>query len=181
MQFAIFSRMEALNFMLAEGTTFLWVSLSALLIFILVIALTRIFGLRSYTRLSTFDFAFTLAKGALIAAIVFSSDEGFLKGALILLTIYLCEWITASLRTRYSWFNKLVSNQPVLLMYKGEYLQKNISSTRISYDDINFALRQKNIRHFNEVYAIIAEPTGQISVLTGDPLTAEYLLKGVKR
>ena len=92
--------------------------------------LTRLFGLRSYARLSTFDFAFTLAKGALIATIAIQDSVGFFEGAIGLITIYIGEWITGSLRSRYDWFNKLVSNRPVLLMYKGQYIDKNILSTR---------------------------------------------------
>lgn len=162
-----------------QSELILWGILAALLAFVLTIVLTRLFGLRSYARLSTFDFAFTLAKGALIAAIAISDDVGFVEGAVGMFVIYLCEWVTASLRARYGWFNKLVSNKPVLLMYKGFYREDNIVKTRISLDDIHFAIRQKNVRHFDDIKAIVAEPTGQISVLTGDPETVEKLLENV--
>ncbi|AHM59443.1 hypothetical protein D770_05900 [Flammeovirgaceae bacterium 311] len=164
-----------------DGDTVLWGLLSASLVFILVILLTRLFGLRSYARLSTFDFAFTLAKGALIASIALNDDIGFIEGALALLTIYIFEWLTGSLRNRYQWINRLVSNKPVLLMYKGEFLVKNINSTRVSYDDIYFAMRQVDVQCMEDVYAVVAEPTGQISVLTGNPATVEKLLEGVIR
>jgi uncharacterized membrane protein YcaP (DUF421 family) len=158
-----------------------WGLVSAVLVFVLTIFLTRIFGLRSYARLSTFDFAFTLAKGALIASIAINDDIGFFEGAVALLTIYAAEWITGSLRNRYSWFNRLVSNRPVLLMYKGQYIEKNIRATRISMDDLYFALRQSNISQMADVQAIVAESTGQISVLTCDTATVEKLLEGVRR
>ncbi|WP_224996413.1 DUF421 domain-containing protein [Cesiribacter sp. SM1] len=164
-----------------DGEMVIWGLASASLVFILVIGLTRLFGLRSFARLSTFDFAFTLAKGALIASIALNDDIGFFEGAVALLTIYLFEWATASLRNRFELVNKLVSNKPVLLMYKGEYLMKNINSTRVSLDDIHFAMRQANVQQFGEVKAVIAEPTGQISVLTGEPATVEKLLEGVVR
>lgn len=162
-----------------DGIVLLWILITATLVFVLVILLTRLFGLRSFARLSTFDFVFTLAKGALIAATALSAAVGFVEGTLGLIVIYSFEWLTATLRMRYDWFNKLVSNQPVLLMYRGRYLEENIQASRISHDDINFALRQKDVRHMQEVYAIVAEPTGQISILTGDPATAEKLLEGV--
>ena len=149
------------------------------MVFVLVIALTRLFGLRSYARLSTFDFAFTLAKGALIATVAVNDNVGFFEGALGLLVIYTGEWITGSLRNRYTWFNRLVSNRPVLLMYKGHYIEKNINATRVSMDDIMFAIRQNDIQCIENIHAIVAEPTGQISVLTGDAATVEKLLEGV--
>lgn len=164
-----------------NSDTILWGLLSAGMVFVLVIVLTRLFGLRSYARLSTFDFAFTLAKGALIATIAINDKVSFFEGALGLLVIYTGEWITGSLRNRYSWFNRLVSNRPVLLMYKGRYIQKNINATRVSLDDIQFALRQKDIKCMEEVQAVVAEPTGQISVLTGDSDIVEKLLEGVVR
>jgi uncharacterized membrane protein YcaP (DUF421 family) len=164
-----------------NGEMVMWGFISASLVFILVIVLTRLFGLRSYARLSTFDFAFTLAKGALIASIAINDNVGFFEGGIALLTIYFFEWAAGSLRNRYEWVNKLVSNKPVLLMYKGEYLTKNINLTRVSLDDIYFAMRQVNVQKLAEVQAVIAEPTGQISVLTGDPATVEKLLEGVKR
>lgn len=159
----------------------LWGLISALTVFVVVILLTRVFGLRSYARLSTFDFAFTLAKGALIATIAINDTVGFFEGAIALLAIYGGEWITGTLRTRFSWFDKLVSNRPVLLMYKGAFIQKNIKSTRVNLNDIYFALRQSNIDTMEDVQAVVAEPTGQISVLTGDDATTEALLEGVVR
>lgn len=176
----VISMPEALPFYLSTEMI-LWGMVSALSVFVLTILLTRLFGLRSYARLSTFDFAFTLAKGALIATIAVSDSIGFLEGGIALLGIYIGEWITGMLRSRYDWFNRMVSNRPVLLMYKGQYIEKNILSTRVSHDDIHFALRQSNIRHMEEVQAVVAEPTGQISVLCGDDTTVEKLLEGVVR
>ena len=158
-----------------------WAIVKALLVFVLVIVFTRLFGLRSYARLSTFDFAFTLAKGALIATIALNDNVEFFEGVAGLLVIYCCEWITATFRTRYASFNKLVSNKPVLLMYRGQYIEENIKATRVSMEDIYFAMRQSNVIRLEDVKAVVAEPTGQVSVLTGDADTVDKLLQGVKK
>ena len=62
--------------------------LSCLGIYILVIGFTRIFGKRSFSKMSSFDFAMTVAVGSLIATTVLSSTVSLAEGALGLLAIY---------------------------------------------------------------------------------------------
>lgn len=171
--------MKEVNPFTINQSMIVWGIATAVLVFLLVIGLTRLFGLRSFARLSTFDFAFTLAKGALIASIAVSDHVGFFEGALGLFIIYLGEWTTGYLRIRYNWFTRLVNNRPILLMQEGQFLRGNMLKARISEEDITFALRQNNVQELSQVAAVIAEPTGQISVLTGSAETVQVLLRDV--
>lgn len=54
----------------------LWETLVAsVLIFIVIIVLTRIIGLRSFAKFTVFDFAFTVAIGSVLANILTSSTS----------------------------------------------------------------------------------------------------------
>ncbi|MEO0333444.1 MAG: DUF421 domain-containing protein, partial [Bacteroidota bacterium] len=44
--------------------------ISATLIYLLVILYTRLFGLRSFSKMSSFDFAMTIAVGTLLASAI---------------------------------------------------------------------------------------------------------------
>ena len=68
------------------------VALSTVAIFATVIALTRIVGLRSFSKMSSFDFAMTVAVGSVMASTATSPTTTLLNGMLGLAIFYLVRW-----------------------------------------------------------------------------------------
>ena len=101
-------------FILNQKNFFL-IILSTFFIYVVVIFYTRIFGKRSFSKMSSFDFAMTVAVGSIIATIILSDSVSFLEGALALLCVYSLQLAAAFLR-RYKWFRNLIDNQPTLIM-----------------------------------------------------------------
>jgi uncharacterized membrane protein YcaP (DUF421 family) len=54
---------------------------------VFVVALTRVFGLRSFSKMSGFDFAVTVAIGSVVATTTMSTTTPFWQGALALATL----------------------------------------------------------------------------------------------
>ncbi|MEC8682712.1 MAG: DUF421 domain-containing protein, partial [Bacteroidota bacterium] len=63
------------------------VFLGTLFIFLLVVVLTRIFGLKSFSKMTGFDFVITVAIGNIIGMSINSSKPEILLGAFILLAL----------------------------------------------------------------------------------------------
>src|SRR5699024_11705731 len=64
------------------------VFLTAVGIYIAVIIFTRIIGLRSFSKMSSFDFAITIAIGALVANVIVSPQISYLQGVVALASLY---------------------------------------------------------------------------------------------
>lgn len=151
----------------------LWaVGASAALLYLSLVVLTRWIGVRSFSNISTFDIAVTLAIGAIIASTVISGSASLLDGVLALIVLNLLQIIVGWLRNRFASVRYWLDNRPVLLIAHGEIVQENLRRVRVSEDDLTARLRQANVHRLAQVRAAIMEPAGNVSILTGfdDPL-----------
>lgn len=162
--------------------SFVLIIASAIGIYLAVIICTRIFGKRSFSKLSSFDFAMTVAIGSLIATTVLSKSVSMLEGILGVASVYLLQLTMAYLR-RYDFVKTLIDNQPTLLMDGTEFLRDNMKHVRVTEGDIRSKLREANVKQLHEVKAVVFETTGNIVVIhSADPTDIEdWLLKDVKR
>ena len=157
------------------------VALSAVAILAAVIAVSRISGLRTFSKMSSFDFAITIATGSIVAAVAASSTS-LANGVIALAVLYACQWLVAQSRRR-SFGSKVVDNTPILLMLDGEMIERNLTSSRVTRDDVMAKLREANVLRLSDVRAVVLETTGDVSVLHGEgPVDAELLagLAGVQ-
>lgn len=162
--------------------TFFMILLSTFCIYVAVIFYTRIFGKRSFSKISSFDFAMTVAVGSMIATTILSDSISFLEGSLGLLFVYAFQLSAAYLR-RYKWFRKMIDNQPTLLMDGEMILRDNMKAVRVTEGDLRSKLREANVVKLSEVKAVIFETTGDMVVLhkNNDDAIDEWLLKDVQR
>jgi len=152
-------------------------------IYIAVIICTRIAGKRSFSKMSSFDFAITVAIGSMVASTILSSSVSLIDGAAGLVAVYLLKMIAAALR-RFSFFEKMIDNPPLLLMEGEHILEENLKKAQVTKSDLYSKLREANVLQFSQVRAVIFEATGDISVLhTQDEnmQIAQQLLKGVEK
>ena len=164
---------------LTTSWTNVWlVVVSTLSIFAAVIACARIAGLRSFSKMSGFDFASTVAVGSIIATIAVSSAS-LLDGLVGLATLFVAQVLVALLRRRTA-FSKIVDNRPVLLMAGERVLQGNLRRARIHERDLRAKLREANVSDISAVLAVVLETTGDVSVLSGEGPLDPRLLEGVR-
>ncbi len=139
-----------------------------------LIAYVRIAGLRAFSKMSSFDFAVTVAFGSLLAAVAMSNSSlvDGLVGAASLLAVQV---LVALGRSR-AGLSTVVDNRPKLLMAGGRMLDDNLRRTRVTPDDIRAKLREANVLNYDQVQAVVLETTGEISVLHGDgPIDLDLL------
>lgn len=122
-------------------TAALAIFIGSLGVYIAVILFTRIFGKRSFSKMSSFDFAMTVAVGSVIATTILSSSVTLLEGIWGLFVIYLFQLGAAFLR-RYRWFSKMIDNTPLLLMDGEKIIHENLRKARVTEDDLRSKLRE---------------------------------------
>lgn len=167
---------------LSNSDTLGFILLSAVGVYIAVILLTRIFGKRSFSKMSSFDFAGTIAIGSIIASTLLSSSVSLIEGIVGLSAVYLLQGLVAFARKSKP-IRDLVDNAPLLLMDGKEILWDNLKKANVTEDDLRAKLREANVIELHEVFAVVFEPTGDISVLhsaQADKKLEPWLLEGVK-
>lgn len=145
-----------------------------------VIVLTRIVGLRSFSKMTNFDFVITVASGTVLAGMGRATDwQGFIQAAVVMFALFAVQLFIARIRKTSDTFEDAIQNEPVLLMVDGRFCPKAMDETRVSRSDIIAKLREANAMSFDEVRAVILETTGDISVMHGDHLDPA-ILEGVR-
>ncbi|MFD0860049.1 DUF421 domain-containing protein [Roseovarius aquimarinus] len=148
-----------------------------LLAVIAVIVLARINGLRSFSKMSSFDFALTVAAGSVLATMMTSAKTPW-PGLVALATLFAARFAVSLLRQRWTPMRRLTDNTPLMLVHEGRILEENLALSRVTRDELRGKLREANAITPGCVRAVVLEATGDVSVLHGDTLDPD-LLEGV--
>jgi uncharacterized membrane protein YcaP (DUF421 family) len=153
-----------------SGITTSWDSLrlvliSTVVIYIVLMLYTRLAGLRSFSKMSSFDFAVTIAIGSTVASVILTREPPLLLGLVGLGLLYALQITVAMLRYRCSALRSLVDNSPLLLMQGDRFLEANMRKAKITRADLMAKLREANVLNLSQVRAVVMESTGDISVL----------------
>lgn len=155
------------------------VVVSTIAVFASVIVYIRMAGLRSLAKMSSFDFAMTIAVGSLIGSTASSSSVTLANGLLAIAVLFLAQVVIATGRRRVG-LGKVVDNQPIVLMIGTEMLDENLRRTRLTRDDLWAKIRQANVLDPSTIQAVVMETTGDVSVLHGDTPLHPDVLSGVE-
>jgi len=150
---------------------------SALFIYIIMMVVVRINGLRSFSKMSGHDFAITVAIGSILATSVVAKEPSILQAGLAITALLGIQSLFSVWRLKR--VKNYLENTPLLLMRGSEILEDNLKKTQITEADLMAKLRESNVLSLSEVQAVVFEQTGDISVLHGDKDVEPVLLKGV--
>lgn len=139
-----------------------WTVLSALTIYVLLISSSRIIGPRAFSQMTAFDFAVTVALGAIVGSTA-AGAVGLPAGVLALISLFVFRGTVAVLRRH--GLARVVDNRPLLLMKDGEFRERNLRRAKVTRDDVYEALRLRGVTSIERVAAVIIERNGELSVL----------------
>ncbi len=149
----------------ATWPALLGVLLSGLGAYLFLLLCVRLAGLRSFAKMSSFDFAITVAMGSLLATTIIARNPPLLQGIAGLVVLFGLQFTLSHLRRATSWVPRLVDNSPLLLMAGSEVISDNLDRARMTEDDLKSKLRMAGITHPEQVLAVVMETTGDVAVL----------------
>ena len=158
--------------------------IDAAFMIIAILVFTRINGLRSFSKLSGFDFAITVAMGSVLASVIVSKSTPFPTGIAALSALFFYQAILAQLRVRVPAIENAADNCPLLLMEGETVFDDNLRSAKMTRSDLIAKLREANVLDPKEVRAVVFETTGDVSVLHGPPdgtALSDFVMDGVER
>ena len=155
-----------------------FVALSAMLMYLAIMAAVRLNGLRSFSKMSSFDFATTVAVGSLLATVSMSGSS--LLNDILAVAVLLGLQAVVAFGRKSGPVDRLVDNQPVLLMAEGRMLDDNLRRARITVDDVRAKLRLGGIIDERSVRFAVLETTGDVSIATADGPIDPTILHGVR-
>ena len=154
--------------------------INSVLIMSVLIICVRTCGLKSFSKMTSFDFAMTIAIGSILGSTVVSKSVKLSYGALAVVLLFTLQYLISNLRTRFKIFNELINNEPTLLFKDGDFLEKNLKICDLRKEDVVAKMREANALDFSKIHAVVFESTGDISVLHGESKVDDRLYQGVQ-
>ncbi len=130
-----------------------------------LVALLRISGNRTLSKLNAFDLIVTVALGSTLATVLLSKTTPLLNGLIALALLIFLQYAVTWSSVRVAFVRKLVKSSPVLLMHDGRFIESALRKARVTRVEALAALRSSGVSATDEVGAVILETDGTLSVL----------------
>lgn len=130
-----------------------------------LILLLRISGKRTLASMNAFDFIITVTIGSAFGRILTAKEVSVAEALTTFVLLISLQHIVTSISIYSEKFSKLITSQPTLLYYNGEFISKNLKKERIKKNEVLSTVRSKRFNTIKDVEAIILESNGSISII----------------
>lgn len=135
--------------------------------YVALVAILRISGKRTLTKLNAFDLVVTVALGSTLATVLLSKSVALAEGVLAMVLLVFLQFMITWLSVRSPGFRDLVKSEPTLIMHQGEFLDGAMQAQRITRDEVMAALRSNGVMDASQAAAVVLETDGTIAVIKG--------------
>lgn len=152
-----------------------------LLAYVTLVLFLRLSGNRTLSKMNAFDLIVTVALGSTLATVLLSKDVALMDGAVALALLISLQFVITWTSVRYRWVRRLVTGEPLMLLYRGEFLIAPLRRARVTRDEVRSAIRSNGIGDIASVEAVVLETDGSLSVVKRGAEGNRSSLDGVRR
>lgn len=159
-----------------DWSKIIYTVLAGTALYTVLIFLLRISGKRTLSKWNSFDFIVTIAFGSTLASSLLNRNITILQSIAAFGLLIGLQFVITFLTVRSKSVEKLVKAKPVLLLYRGRFMEKTMKQQRISRSEVLAAVRNRGYASLEHVEAVVLETNGSFSVITSlepkDPSSA---------
>ncbi|MCG1022413.1 DUF421 domain-containing protein [Sutcliffiella horikoshii] len=130
----------------------------------LMLIVTLFMGKRSIGELPVFDFLVILTLGSVVGADIADPNVHHLPTVGAIIAIALLQKLIAWWKMQNHKVGRLLSFEPTLVIYEGQFHIKNMRKISYSIDNILQMLREKDVFRLEDVHFALIEANGELSV-----------------
>lgn len=153
--------------------------ISGLIVYVGILVMVRFNGLRSFSKMTSHDFATTIAVGSVFGASVIQREPSAIQGVVAIMALLFWQSVYSLWRMKRPY--NFTENTPLLLYDRHGFYERNLRKAKLSESDIHAKMREANVDSISDVNAVIFETSGTISVLHGHTEFDDNILDGVSR
>jgi len=121
--------------------TLLRIHIVGLVAYVALMAFLRIAGKRTLSKMNAFDSVVTVALGSTLAAVLHSKDVALAEGALAFALLIVLQFAVTWTSVRIRWVRRVVTGDPLMLLYRGQFLSAALMQARVTEDEWRAAIR----------------------------------------
>lgn len=141
------------------------VAITAVLTYVLCVALISFFGKRASAKMNNFDWIVTVAMGSILGSSVLLKKVVLAEVLLGLFILLGLQFLFNKLSAYFEISRRTMKKSPALLYFNGEYIDKALQHERVTRDEVRTSIRSRGLIDEEDVSAVILEPNGELSVI----------------
>ncbi|HVL83019.1 MAG TPA: YetF domain-containing protein [Pseudonocardia sp.] len=138
------------------------------LAYLALVAVLRVSGARTLSKLNAFDLVVTVALGSTLSTVLLDSAVSLTEGVVGLALLVALQYAVS--RSSYRWraVQRVVKSEPVLVYHDG-FLHGPMRHERVTESEVHQAARSSGHPSLGDVDAVVLETDGTLSVLPASP------------
>ena len=142
--------------------------LTAAMVYLMIVAVTKVSGKRSTSQLNNFDWIVTVMIGSLGASTILLKNVPFIEGMSSILTLYLLQFLVTKYASISPSFSSFILSEPKIVFYQGQFLPDAMRDERLTRQELESVMRSNGIHSLDEIEAIVFESDATLNVITKD-------------
>jgi uncharacterized membrane protein YcaP (DUF421 family) len=134
--------------------------------FFMLIAL-RIFGKKELSQLNTADVILILLISNSVQNSMVGANTSLISGIIAAFALFCINYIFKKVMLKSSFIKNLVQDKPEILIHNGITEFETLARLGITSDELEEAIREHGIEHYNDVKLAMFEIDGNISIISG--------------
>ena len=139
--------------------------LRAIALYAFIVLVMRVTGRRELSSMTPFDLILLIVLGDAIQQGLTQDDYSVTGAILAVATIAALQVFTSYLSFRSKKARTFFQGEPIVLVDRGEVVEKNLKRERMTVEDVAEEMRQQQMSSFDEVEWAILEANGSISFI----------------
>jgi uncharacterized membrane protein YcaP (DUF421 family) len=139
--------------------------LRAIALYAFMIFLMRVIGRRELSSMTPFDLVLLIILGDAIQQGLTQDDYSVTGAILAIATIAALQVFTSYLSFRWRFARRVLEGEPLVLVDRGELVEKNLKRERMTADEVAEEARSQQIPSIDDVEWAILESNGSISFI----------------
>ena len=139
--------------------------LRTILVFFVMLMLTRVIGRRELSSLQPFDLILLIVLGDAVQQGLTQDDYSLTGAFLVIFTFALLQVLVSWLGFRFPRTRPVLEGDPLIVVQDGELVENNLKRERLTREEVAEAARQQGIAHLSQVRWAVLETTGAISFI----------------
>lgn len=139
--------------------------LRAIVLYAFVVFVMRVIGRRELSSMTPFDLVLLIVLGDAIQQGLTQDDYSVTGAMLAIATIAALQVLTSYLSYKSRRARKVFEGEPIVLVERGELVERNLKRERMTPDEVAEEMRQQQVGSLDEVEWGILEANGTISFI----------------
>ena len=147
--------------------------LTATMVYVLIVLITKISGKRSTSQLNNFDWIVTVMIGSLGASTILLEDIPLIEGGSAIIVLYLLQFLVTKYASISPQFSSVILSEPRIVFYQGQYLPDAMRAERLTRQELECAMRSEGVKSLSDIEAIVFESDAQLTIITKSDKAAD--------